>query len=244
MALPLSSEQWLAFTLSITFVLIAVVIGFIVGLKGLKSYRQTKGIATFFFALSVLGAALALLFVVLEKFCIIVFQTWPPPPMPDPTYAVIFGYVAQAFSILAIISICTFAFNMAAPKLWKIFAVIVVVFMAIFGYFWFLGPVTVDWAATELAISEISQILVYAIDTPLLIIPMLVFFYYAVKVRAESPKKSHMSLFMGLGLICFNIGSIVEIVGFDIWIATIGRFLFIPAMLFYYWGLFRVKGEK
>ena len=147
MALPLTSEQWLAFTLSITFVLIAVVIGFIVGPKGLKLYRQTKGIGTFFFALSVIAAALALLFVSIEKFCIIVFQTWPPPPMPDPTYAIIFGYVAQVFSILAIISICTFAFNMAAPKRWKIFSAIVVVLMAIFGYFWFLGPVAVDWVA-------------------------------------------------------------------------------------------------
>jgi len=239
MVYPLPTNDFITLLFTLVFLENFCVLALYVGGKAFNSYRQTKGTGTFFFALSVVTVAFAIIFLLFEQLLQIIIY-------PDPSlvfWRLLMAQIAMVFSGIATVSIAIFAFNMAFDKAWKILAVIATVLMLVYEFFWYYGPIT--WVGFELVPSDITNILLFAIDLPLIIIPMLVFFYYAAKSRTESPSKSRMSIFMGLGLLCFVLATAIELVGFtDLIIPLVGRFLYIPAILFYYWGLFRVKGEK
>lgn len=248
MTLALGTNDLLTLLLTVIFLENFAVMAIYMGAKAFNSYRQTKATGTFFFAVSVIAVALAIIFLLLERLMIIfVIDLAIPPPFNVPlaeSWALLMAEIAIVFSGIATVSIGIFAFNMAFSKRWKILAIIAAVLMVVYTFFWYYGPLA--WTGTfEINTSDISDILLFAIDLPLIIIPMLVFFYYTIKARTESPRKSRMSLFMGLALLCFTVASAIEIIGFsDLFTPLLGRFLYIPAILFYYWGLFKVKGEK
>jgi hypothetical protein len=72
-----------------------------------------------------------------------------------------------------------------------------------------------------------------------------VFWYYAMKVREESPVSSKRSWTLGFGVLIIAFGFIIEIIGLDpldfAWVIVGARALFILGAFMLYWGLFRIK---
>jgi hypothetical protein len=142
---------------------------------------------------------------------------------------------------------------MVFPDKFKILTMLAACVEAVYLGVWYLDPARhVEWApdgSGEIVLGGFTEIIPYFTLVPLLIIPIGVFFYYALKVRVESPLSSKRSWTLGFGILAITIGFITEIIGLDPtlpWtpiVIVIARSLFILGALLFYWGLFRLKSK-
>ncbi len=222
--------------LSTIFIFIAIGLNFYVSIKGLNTYKKSKSIGTFLFSISVLFVALGLLMLFTEK---LILET----TVLD-LVGIMFGGIAIILSAGSVTTIDSFAFNMIFPDKYKIFTIIAACAMTVYCIFWFVEPKAV--IAAEITFpTGITTLLGYVIILPLMLVPLVSFFYYASKTRSDKPARSKRATLLGLGLVFFLLAYIIETIGFDIAIiALTGRALFIPAIILYYWALFRIKVEN
>jgi hypothetical protein len=221
-------------------VLIAIIINFVVTIKSFKSYSETKLTQTLLFGVTAMFIALAMTFLLMEK----LFLT--ASLLNDPEMGLLFGAVAIVLSGCAVVSIDAFSFNMVFPKKFALLTSLAAVYMAIYLLVWLFDPTRTVFAE-EIIFGpfSITPVLGYAVVIPLLIIPQLVFFYYAIKIQSESPTSSKRAWTLGIGVLVFTVGYVIEIMGIeDEIIITIARTLFIVASLLLYWGLFRIRPKE
>ncbi len=226
---------------SVVFILIAIVISFIIGKKSVKSYRESGNKQTLIFAFAAIFVASAMLFLVVEKLfvSIIVIET----------LGILFGGIATSLSGGAVISIDAFSFKMVFPKIAKILAAISIIVILGYVAIWLLDDTkfVLDGEiqfGVFLGIDQLTPTLAYFTLFPLLLIPVLVFFYFAIKVRKESSMKSKKAAGLGLGVLLLSTAYIVELLGVDPLFTAIIRVLFPIAGYILYWALFKVKAKE
>ena len=219
-------------------ILIAVIINLIVGIKSYNSYRENKLTQTLLFALTAFFMAIAMLLLIAEK----LFFT-----IGNDDMAMLFGLIAITTSGFAVVCIDSFAFNMVFPKKFKVLTLLAALVEATYLIVWYTDPNRIP-SGGEIVISDYTTWLSYFTLVPLLIIPVLVFFYYAIKVRNEAPLSSKRSWILGLGILIISMGFIVEIAGLDpvafAYVIVAARGLFIVGALLLYWGLFKLKSKE
>ncbi len=214
--------------------MIAIIINIFVAYKSFKSYGDTKLTQTLLFGITATFIAIAMILLLGEKVFLSVII--------NPDLGLLFGGIAIVFSGCAVVSIDSFSFNMVFPKRFLIMTLLAALYMASYVIYWIFDEKAV--IGEEITFPNgITPIIGYFVTIPLLIIPMLVFFYYAIKVHEESPVGSKRSTILGLGVLVFTIAYTIEIVGLDPIITTIARSFFIVASLLLYWGLFRIKAK-
>ncbi|MDD1777275.1 MAG: hypothetical protein LUQ65_03830 [Candidatus Helarchaeota archaeon] len=176
------------------FILIAIVITFITGFKSFNSYRRTKIGETLLISMTAFFLSLAMIFLVLVK----VFAEI------DPALSLVFFVnVAVIVSGIAFLSLDAFSFKFAFPKRFKIltllFSLLVILYVGfyIFSPKYLLGDEVVFSPWPDLGYAPMD-ILVYFTIIPLLIVPILVFSYYSIRVRKTAPFRSKRALFIGL----------------------------------------------
>jgi hypothetical protein len=233
--------------ISVFIILIAVIINLIVGIKSYKSYRENHLTQTLLFSITAFFMAFAMIFLIMEK-------AFLSSIMPDDLLGMLFGGIAITLSGVSVVAIDSFSFNMVFPKKYKILTIVALIVEVFYLAMWWSDPArAVSWSGGtgEIVLGSLTEMLPYFTLVPLLIIPILVFFYYAVKVRSESPVSSKRSAMLGTGVLVIAIGFTIEIVGLDptifpaaVYIIVIGRSLFILGALLLYWGLFRIKAKE
>lgn len=219
-------------------ILIAVLINLVIGIKSFKSYRENKLTQTLLFALTAFFMAIAMLLLIAEKLFITI---------GNDDMGMLFGLIAITLSGFAVVSIDAFSFNMVFPSKFKILTVLAALVEAAYLIVWYSDPGRIV-AGGEIKISDFTTWLSFFTLAPLLIIPVLVFFYYAIKVRDESPISSKRSWMLGLGVLVIAIGFIVEIAGLEpeaySWVLVGARSLFILGAVLLYWGLFKIRAPE
>ena len=230
---------------SAVIVLIAVLINIMVFIKSYQSWRENKLTQTLLFALTAIFMAAAMLLLVVEKLFL-------SEIMMNEDMGMLCGLIAITLSGFAVVCIDAFGFNMVFPDKFKILTLAAVCVEALYLGFWYAEPGrTVVWSLVggelsgEIVVGPITAILPYFTLVPLLVIPVGVFWYYAMKVREESPVSSKRSWTLGFGVLVIAFGFIVEIIGLDpesyAWVIVGARALFILGAFLLYWGLFRIK---
>ena len=222
------------------FILIAIVITFITGFKSFNSYRDKKVTETLLISITAFFLSLAMIFLVLVK----VFAEI------DPALSLVFFVnIAVIVSGIAFLSLDAFSFKFAFPKHFKIltalfsFLIILYVGFYIFSPKYLLGDEVLFWPWPELGYAPMD-ILVYFTIIPLLVVPILVFFYYSMRVRKNNPIRSKRALFIGLAGLLLAIAYIYELIGQDLIITTILRSFYVFAGLLLYWSLFKLKESE
>jgi hypothetical protein len=233
--------------LSLIVVLIAVIINLIVFSKSYKAYKANKMTQTILFAFTAFFMAFAMIFLVGEK----VFLS---SILHDRDMGLLLGSIAIILSGFTVAAVDSFAFNMAWPTKFKTLTGICVIPIIIYLALWLSDPERdVEWSPTtgsgEIVVGSITTNAVYFTLVPLLIMPVLVFFYYAIKVSEESPVSSKRSWVLGLGVMTISFAYIFEIIG----LAAIIEIEFLPAIiriffsigaLLMYWALFKIKAKQ
>ncbi len=232
---------------SLLIVMIAIVINLVVGIKSYKSYRSNKLTQTLLFALTAFFMAIAMGLLVAEK----IFLS---SLLHDKEMGLLFGAIAIILSGFAVVSIDGFAFNMVFPNKWKVLSIISALISAAYLTVWLSDPYRdVLWSGVpesgEITLGALTSTVVYFTMVPLLIVPVLVFFYYAMKVRDESPLSSKRSWILGFGILIIATAYIFEIVGLEgilqiPYLPTFLRTFFIIGALLLYFGLFRLRAKE
>lgn len=219
------------------FILSAIVITAVTGFKSLTSYRDKKVTETLLIASTAFFLSFAMIFLVLVK----VFAEI------DPALSLVFFVnLAVIVSGIAFLSLDAFSFKFAFPKHFKIltilfsFLVILYVGFYIFSPKYLLGDEVVFYPWSELGYAPMD-VLVYFTIIPLLVVPILVFSYYFIRVRKTNPTRSKRALFIGLAGLLLAIAYIYELIGQDLLITTILRSFYVFAGLLLYWSLFKIK---
>ena len=233
--------------ISLIVVIIAVIINLIVGIKSYKSYRQNPLIQTLIFGTAAFLIAFSMLFLVTEKLFLSAM-------IQNGDLGMLFGLIAITCSAGALTFLDIFAFNMVFPNKYKLLTLGSAIIAAIYLVFWYADPSrAIGWGpdgSGEIVLSDLTTWISYFTLAPLLLIPVGVFYYYALKVRKKSPISSKRSVTLGSGILVLTVGYIIEIAGLDPSILPIapiiniiGRTLFIFGALLLYWGLFRIKAK-
>ncbi len=221
-------------------ILIAIVITFIVGFKSFKSYRRKKVSETLLISISAFFLSFAMIFLVLVKVFVEI----------DPTLSLVFFVnIAVLVSGIAFLSLDAFSFKFAFPKRFKIltilfsFLIILYVGFYIFSPKYLLGDEILFYPWPELGFAPMD-ILVYCTIIPILIVPILVFSYYSLRVRKSNPSRSKRALFIGLAGLLLAIAYTYELIGQDLLITAILRSFYVFAGLLLYWSLFKIRESE
>ena len=227
--------------ISAVIILIAVIINLFVFIKSINSWRENRILSTLLFALTAFFMAIAMLLLVGEKLFL---------SLGDNSLGMTLGVIAITLSGVAVVCIDAFAFNMVFPDKYKILTIVAICVEALYLGFWYLDPERAV-VGGEIVISDLTTWLSYFTLVPLLVIPVLVFFYYAMKVRNESPVSSKRSWILGIGVAVISVGFIMEIAGLDpvvwppaLYIILLARSLFILGAILLYYGLFKLKAKE
>jgi len=229
---------------SVFFILISIILSYVISFKAIKSYRENKIIQTLIFGIASFFVANAQFFLVLEKTFLSVLDI--------DNIGIIFGLIATILSAGGVLAIDAFAFKVVFPKKALILTVISGIILLIYEGFWIFDPTrTLNAETTEIIFGDLfgigypfTPLLSYFTLMPLLVIPVLVFFYFARKIREESPSRSEKSWVFGLALLCVSIAYITELLGIDPLLTAGFRVLFPISGVLFYWALFKMKEKE
>lgn len=233
--------------LTLIIVLIAIIINYIVGFKSYKSYKKSGVKNTLVLALTAIFMATAMALLILEKvFLMDIFYLATRELFGKH----IFGNLAVLFSGLAVIMIDVFAFNMAFPEKAKVLSVISTIWASIYMILFFTDPNydistgEISWKSWAALGYSPTAIAIYLTIIPMLFIPILVFIYYAIKIRDQSSTRAKRSIVFALGVASFAFAYTFELIGIDPLISALLRILYITGGLFLYYALFKIKEES
>ena len=236
--------------ISVLFIMIAILLTCIIGVKSFKSYRATKVTLTMLIAVSSLFVASAMTFLTIEKASF-------TETLLNTELGLICGSIAIVVSGAGVLVYCIFAYEMAFPKRTKILGILSAIPIILYLGFWFLTkklsapPPPYEIIFNPLfGIDQFTPLLSYFTLVPLFSVPIIVLFYYAIKVRKERGLKSKRALGLGIGGLALATAYIVEIIGLDptlllnIIIILVSRSFFVISGAFFYWALFRLKSNE
>ncbi|NVM54889.1 MAG: hypothetical protein HWN66_14390 [Candidatus Helarchaeota archaeon] len=239
---------------SVLFVLIAVTITLMVAIKSIKAYRANKATLTLIIALASLLTSLAMIFLTLEKAFFL-----ESLPIYSISLGEIFGAIAVVISGATVLAFAIFAYEMAFPDRRNKLAIISALPILLYLGFWLFDEtrhVSCEMGAGGYNICEIAfgdlfglgfeftPLLAYFTLVPLFAVPILILFYYAIKVRNEDATKSKRAALLGVGGLALATAYTIEISGIDPIITAGVRSLFIVAGLLFYWALFKIKARE
>jgi len=236
--------------ISVLFIMIAVILTMMISIKSFKSYKANKAALTVIIAVSAFFVSLAMIFLTAEKALF-------TEAFFNDKVGIFCGGIAIVFSGAAVLSFCLFAYQMAFPTRTKILGILSAIPIAFYVIIWltdeskFVTPPPHEIGfGFMFGIDQFTPILAYFTLVPLFSVPIIILFYYAMKVRKESGLKSKRAAGLGVGGLALASAYIMEIIGLDptstivIIIIVVFRFLFVVAGIFFYWALFKLKSKE
>lgn len=216
--------------ISLIFVILAIIVAFNTGSKSYKQYKKHESVSTKLFLLAAYSLGLALLMLTIR---VIITE------VNEFLGLYIFTNIAIIFSAIAVIFIDSFSFNMVFPDRYKLLTLISIIFVGtatgfyVFDYKTLVnGEITFTWDpfGIGIPITNLIQICVIPLFT---LIPSIVFFYYARKIKEESSIRNKKANIFGLGILILTISYTVEIIGLPSIVFIFRSLLFVGVYLIY-----------
>ncbi|MHA1309361.1 MAG: hypothetical protein ACTSQO_00410 [Candidatus Helarchaeota archaeon] len=225
--------------ISLIFILSSIILSFIVGGKSYRVQQKNKNIQNKIFTVTAFSLGVAMILLTIEQLFLTLIKNDP--------LGLLFGGIATVVSGIVVVSIDAFAFSMAFSKKYKILTVISAILMSLPILFHLFDPTKgviegeIEFTWDPLYIGfPITPLIMYVILIPLLIIPVLVFWYYGSKIRSQSKFKSNRAILLGVGILFVSLAYIFELVGLPVIIVFFRSFYLIGGILIYY-AMFKVK---
>jgi len=241
-------EELILNGLSLTFIFTTIIIVFMSGNNAYKSYKKKKMVQTKLIAIFSFLIDIAMILLIGEKISLTSFL----PTYNEFAALYIFSPLAALFSALATITIDAFALNMVNPKKYKTYTCIISIFAAIYvGLYIFDFPHKMiigdevsftPWYEFGIPIA-VTYYVVIGILIPLMILPVILFFYYGIKIRDKYPVRSKRALLLGIGGILLAVAYLSELIISDLFINTIMRSLFLISVIIFYYALYKIKEQ-
>ena len=191
-------------------ILVILAITILIVVKLFNNYKETNDKATLSWALASLFLLFAIIFLIIEKLS---YST-----LGQPDFGRLVAMIASSCVAASLVSFSNFAFYITYPKYKDIFVIIVAIlgisYMAVLIYANIMGPPLVDVVEFELIYDISINFLIYPLLIPILTIGPVIFFYFAQKSREENRPNATRAIWLGIGLICFGTGYIVEVAPF------------------------------
>ncbi|MHA1265904.1 MAG: hypothetical protein ACTSRS_11800 [Candidatus Helarchaeota archaeon] len=220
--------------ISVGFILIAILVSFLIGIKALQAYRVNKATQTLLIGLASLSIVFAMIFLTGEKAFLSLIH--------DSELGLLFGMIAVIISGIAVLFFDMFAYEMAFPDKTKVLSILTVIPIIIYLTSWIIEPKVVTEEITFP--TEFTPILQYFTLIPLFSIPIIILFYVTIKLRKEDILKSKRAALLAIGGLALALAYTVEIMGIDPIITTGFRVLFPIASILFYWALFILKAKE
>ncbi|MHA1269093.1 MAG: hypothetical protein ACTSPY_04840 [Candidatus Helarchaeota archaeon] len=225
--------------ISLIFILSSIILAFVISKKSYKAYKKSKNIQNKIFTLTALSLGIAMLLLILEQLFLTIIL--------NEMLGILFGGIATIVSGVVVVSIDAFAFSMVFPKKYKVLSTISGVFMSIPITFHLVDPtksvvegeINFTWDPIGIGF-PITPLIMYIIIVPLLIIPVLTFFYYAIKIRKQSVIKRNRAIVLGLGILSISMAYVLELVGLPV-IIVFFRSLYLVGGILIYYAMFKIK---
>ncbi len=190
--------------ISIIELFIATGIALVLSAFIFKKYKEKPISGTLIFTLNFILVGIALACVAIDRILLLYLL--------DPTLGLIFHNIAILVSLGVILLLDIFSFEMTYPDKTKKLTVLFAILLVAAGITLLLNQPTLG-AQQEILYADELLILILPLLMPPMIIPIFIFFYYAVMVRKESIPKSNRALVMGIATIVVSIGYIFEVMG-------------------------------
>ncbi len=221
----LSSQLFELFMLSISLTAGILVAGIIYRLY--KNYKKRESVETLLFLLGMISLIPANVLLTLQSLC---YSTFGLPGLGE-LLTIITLFPAQ-FTYLCV---NLFAIRMTFPKRYKIVLAILLVISAIY-----IG--TQSWAVIQGPpySNVLNFVTVYSFEIQVVrflsvgttaVIPIGVFYYFAVKIREENRPQSNLSIWLGTGILFFAIPVLITSVTAEFRIIQV---LYIVSAIIYY----------
>ncbi|MFX0138619.1 MAG: hypothetical protein ACFFDN_33560 [Candidatus Hodarchaeota archaeon] len=193
--------------IGLVIILVILAIVTVIIPKLFKTYKDLRDSATFAWLLTFIFLEAAIIFLIFEK---VSYSTLGLIDLGD-----IMAIIAFSCVSVAIVSINYFTFNMTYPDHKKILTMIVLILTIIHNIVLIFailsGPPYADVINYELVYDISINRIVYPILLSIILIPPIIFFYFSSKSREENRPNSIRALWMGIGIICFDIGYLTEV---------------------------------
>ncbi len=191
------------------------------------TYKKNKLIETLLFLYAMIFLIIGSVFAILLRFA---YRDWGLRGLGD-----LFTLGMNLFVLTCIVLVNLFSIRVTFPRRYKIVLVILLVLSAIMLY-------TGLWAAFQgfPYVRVVDFLVFFTLELTLIrffcllpysIIPIALFFYYANKVREEKRAHSNRSIWLGLGILFFDIAVLVTGVFPRLQIIQV---LFAPSALIFY----------
>jgi len=231
--------------ISLLIILIAIIVNLINAIKSYKSYKKNKITSTLLFSLFAFFASFAMIVLIMEKLYL-------SELMYDEFLGMqVFGTIAVILSGIALVFINGFAYNIAFTKRYKLLTTLASILVIIYlGFFIFDFSKSVEnheisfsWDPLGIGF-PITRLIIIINSIILISIPVMVFLYYAVKIRSKSKTRSNRSAIFSLAFALFGTAYVIELIGLDPLFTTCLRVLFIFANILLYISLFKLKEKS
>ena len=240
--LDINPQDLLIDGISALFIISSIILGILIAKKSYNRYKKNKITQTLIFTYTALFLAIAMALLICEQVFLAILE------MNE--IGLFFGNIATIVSGIVVVFIDAFAFNFVFTKRYKSLTVISAIFMSLPVIFHVFdatkyvseGEIVFTWNPLGTLI-PITPLIMYSILVPLLIIPVLTFFYYSMKIRSQSTTRSNRAFFLGLGIGSISMAYIFELVGLPI-IIVFFRSFFIIGGLFIYYAMFKIKEKE
>ncbi|MHA1293893.1 MAG: hypothetical protein ACTSR3_23020 [Candidatus Helarchaeota archaeon] len=191
----------------IVIIIAVLCLTIVIAHKLFYSYRDSSDIATLTWLLTFLFLSAAIFFLILEK---VSFSTLGLADLGKLMALIAFSCVS-----VALVCINNFSFRMTYPEHNKVLTVFVSILAVIYNTILIIailaGPPYSDIKKYELVYSFSIDLIVYPLLLSILLIPPITFFYFSSKIQEENRPNSKRALWMGIGILCFDIGYIAEV---------------------------------
>ncbi|MBD3229781.1 MAG: hypothetical protein GF329_16485 [Candidatus Lokiarchaeota archaeon] len=233
--------------ISLLVIIIDIILTYIIAVKSYNMYKMKKSYQTKLFSIASYLTATAMIFLITEKIFFLLSDT------PNDLFANIGMWVISPIAIsisgIAIMVIVAFASNMAFPKRYKTLTIIAAVFICIyigfhiFDPYKYVGGDEIIFDPWPMIGVSVTQWIIFGVLMPIIIFPVFLFFYYAIKIRSKSQIRFKRSVLMGLAGIFLALGYLFELVGLPPYISAITRSFFLVSGILFYWALFKLKED-
>ena len=192
-----------------------------------RNYKKTDSVESLLF---LIGLLLLLTSLVLYNVAIQSYSTLGSPELGDLLYIFIqFPVIAGAlcFNIFAV----RLTFEKHAKIVFSFVLILGIIYLGFIIWAIIQGPPYSNVVNFDIIYSLDISLIRLSTLFPILTIPALVFFYYAIVIRKEDKPKSTLSLLLGLGIVFFDIAFIFAPLAYEL------RFLqalVLPAPILFY----------
>jgi hypothetical protein len=231
--------------ISLIVVIADIILSYIIARKAYNLYKRNKMLQTKLFSIASLFSGTAMIFLIIEKLFLMLSDD--KINIYSDLGMWVFSPIAVIISGCAVVVVVAFSSNMALPKYYKWLTIIATVFISIYVGFYIFDPnkhvengeiVFDPWPGIG---TPITLWIVFSVLIPLIVFPVFLFFYYAIKVRKKSDIRYKKALLMGFAGIFLASAYLLELMGLPSEITCFTRIFFILSGILFYWALFKIS---